>query len=135
MQKGTRLDMVSMALRSLEKAGIAAYVYLLFGTPAESLAEARKTLDFVARHHTAVTFLNLAIFNLPLFSREAATLETVDFHDGDLSLYANFIHPRGWDRKKIRNFLDRVFRRHPQVAPIIRNDPSFFTSNHAPFFC
>ncbi len=135
MQKGTRLDLVSKALRSLEKAGIATYIYLLFGTPAESLAEARKTLDFVVSHHTAVTFLNLAIFNLPLASSEAATLETVDFYEGDLSLYANFIHPRGWDRRKVRGFLDREFRRHPQIAAILRNDPPLFTSNHAAFFC
>jgi Radical SAM superfamily len=135
MNKGTDLDIVSRTLRALEKAGIATYIYLLFGTPAESLDEARKTLSFVARHHTAVTFLNLAIFNLPITSSEASTLETVDFHEGDLSLYTNFIHPRGWDRRKVRAFLDREFRRHPRIAPILANDPPFFTSNHAPFFC
>ena len=135
MGKGIDLDMVSRALTALKAAGIAAYVYLLFGTPAESLAEARKTLDFVVRHRTAITFLNLAVFNMPICSSEAASLQTGGFYEGDLSLYTNFIHPLGWDRKEVRRFLDQEFRRHPQVTPILRRDPPLFTSNHAPFFC
>jgi hypothetical protein len=135
MEKGTDLDMVSRALSALKATGIATYVYLLFGTPSESLSEARKTLSFVARHHTDITFLNLAIFNLPVCSHEAKSLEIDGFYEGDLSLYTNFVHPRGWDRKKVRRFLDQEFRRHPLIGPILRNDPPLFTSNHAPFFC
>jgi hypothetical protein len=134
MAKGTDLGMVSRVLAALKAAGIATYVYLLFGTPSESLSEARKTLSFVARHHTAITFLNLAIFNLPVCSHEAKILEIDGFYDGDLSLYTNFVHPRGWDRREVRRFLDQEFRRHPLIGPILRNDPPFFTSNHAPFF-
>ena len=135
MDKGIDLDMVSRALTALREAGIATYVYLLFGTPAESLAEAGKTLSFVVRHHTDITFLNLAIFNMPICSSEAVALQTDGFYEGDLSLYTNFTHPRGWDRKEVRRFLDQEFRRHPLIAPILRNDPPLFTSNHAPFFC
>jgi hypothetical protein len=135
MDKGIDLDMVSRALTALREAGIATYVYLLFGTPAESVAEAGKTLSFVVRHHTAITFLNLAIFNMPICSSEAADLQTGGFYEGDLSLYTNFAHPRGWDRKEVRRFIDQEFRRHPLIAPILRNDPPLFTSNHAPFFC
>ncbi|MDH4028976.1 MAG: radical SAM protein, partial [Nitrospirota bacterium] len=43
MQKGIDLETASRVLRTLKKAGIAAYVYLLFGTPAETLSEARNT--------------------------------------------------------------------------------------------
>jgi hypothetical protein len=135
MKKGIDLSMVSKALTALKAARIATYVYLLFGTPAESLVEARKTLMFVARHHQSITFLNLAIFNLPVCSNEANALEIDDFYEGDLSLYTNFIHPRGLNRKEIRRFLDQEFRRHPQITPILGNDPPLFTSNHAPFFC
>ncbi len=134
MNKGTDLDIVSKVLATLEKAGIATYVYLLFGTPAESLVEARKTLCFIADNHTAVTFLNLAIFNLPISSRETSTVEIIDSHEGDLTLYSNFVHPRGWNRREVRRFLDREFRRHPRIAPILANDPPLFTSNHACFF-
>ena len=135
MVKGTDLDLVSRVLAALQEAGIATYVYLLFGTPTEALPEARETLAFVSRHSAAITFLNLAIFNLPLAGSEAATLTRLDTHDGDLSLYSDFVHPRGWDRRAVRCFLDREFRRHPPIAKILAADPPLFTSNHAPFFC
>ncbi len=132
--KGIDLDRVSLALRSLRKAGIAAYVYLLFGTPSENLKEARKTLDFTVKHARDISFLNLAIFNLPIYGNEARELETRMHYDGDLSLYADFHHPGGWHRARVRRFLDKEFKRHPAIAAIIRRDPSIFTSNHAPFF-
>jgi hypothetical protein len=121
-------------LKNLEKAGITTYVYLLFGTPAETEDGARKTLSFVAAHADAITFLNLAIFNMPLCGREAALHETGEFYEGDLSLYTGFRHPAGWDRKAVRRFLDAEFKRHPAVAAIMKNDPPIFTSNHAAFF-
>ncbi len=135
MQKGISLEQVSTVLENLKQAGIATYVYLLFGTPTEALPQARKTLEFVVRHSQAISFLNLAIFNLPLYSLESKELEVRDFYAGDLSLYADFIHPRGWQRQDIRRFLDQEFKRHPAIAPIIKRDPPSFTSNHAPFFC
>jgi radical SAM superfamily enzyme YgiQ (UPF0313 family) len=135
MHKGIDLDMVSRALAALHAAGIATYVYLLFGTPAESRDAADRTLDFVARHSRAITFLNLAVFNMPISSPEARTLAIRDFYEGDLSLYTDFIHPHEWDRKTVRRYLDQEFKRHPVVAKILRRDSFLFTSNHAPFFC
>ena len=134
MCKGVRLDLVERVLAALQQAGIATYVYLLFGTPTESLVEARQTLDFTLRHHQAITFLNLAIFNMPRASVEAGQLPGGEFSEGDLSLYRDFVHPRGWDRRAIRTFLDREFKRHPTIGAIIRRDPPLFTSNHAAFF-
>ncbi len=134
LDKGINLEVVSKSLLNLKKAGIATYVYLLFGTPAESLAEARKTLDFVVSHHDCITYLNLAIFNMPIGSLEAADLRTRPFDSGDLSLYCDFTHPDGFDRKRVRLFLDRELKRQPQIAAILRRDPPFYTSNHAPFF-
>ncbi len=134
MEKGIDLGAASSALKILKKAGIATYVYLLFGTPAESITEARRTLDFVGRHHDQIHFLNLAIFNLPVLGREAQKMETIRFYEGDLTLYTNFFHPHGWNRNLVRQFLDKEFRRHPAIAKILRRDPPIFTSNHAPFF-
>jgi hypothetical protein len=134
MHKGIDLDLVADALKALKNAGIATYVYLLFGTPSESITEARHTLDFIVDHADAITFLNLAIFNMPVCSQEVSTHEVSRFSDGDLSLYTDFVHPLGWDRQAIRRFLDREFKRHPVVADILRRDPPYFTSNHAPFF-
>ncbi len=81
--KGIRLELMERTLAALSRAGIATYVYLLFGTPSESLVEARQTLDFTRRHHKAITFLNLAVFNMPVASDEAAELPGTRFSDGD----------------------------------------------------
>jgi hypothetical protein len=132
--KGIRLDTAQRALAALDQAGIATYVYLLFGTPWESGADARNTLEFTAAHAAKISFLNLAVFNLPAYGPDAGLLDTSDFYEGDLALYRDFVHPGGWDRKKVRQFLDKTFRRHPAIAPVIRRDPPVFTSSHAPFF-
>jgi len=133
LEKGIDLQRAAKILTNLEAVGIAAYVYLLFGTPAEMEEDALLTMDFVRRHHSAITFVNLAIFNMPVCSPEAARLEK-RFSDGDLSLYCDFDHPNGWDRKTVRNFLQKRFRRDPLINEIDKRNPGPFGSNHAPFF-
>ncbi|MEN6615075.1 MAG: radical SAM protein [Syntrophorhabdus sp.] len=135
MRKGIELEHVSKALAAIRGAGIGTYVYLLFGTPWEDERAARKTLDFVVEHRDFITFLNLAIFNLPHHSPDSWWVEPKPFYGGDLSFYSDFIHPKEWDRKKVRRFLDREFTRHPAIREIIRRQPPSFTSNHAAFFC
>jgi radical SAM superfamily enzyme YgiQ (UPF0313 family) len=132
--KGIHIDTVSRALDTIHRAGIATYVYLLFGTPAEDDRSAAKTLDFTLGHASAIDFLNLSIFNLPATGDEAEGLDTVGFYEGDLSLYRGFIHPLGWSRDRVRRFLSTVFKRPAAIRAILNNDPPFFTSNHAPFF-
>ncbi|HAM50851.1 MAG TPA: radical SAM protein, partial [Nitrospiraceae bacterium] len=61
LEKGISVEVASMVLKNLKKAGIATYVYLLFGTPAEDETAARKTLEFTAQHCNSIDFLNLAI--------------------------------------------------------------------------
>ena len=134
MEKGIDLDIVCLALKSLKKAGIATYIYLLFGTPYETLTEARKTLQFTAKHSDEIGFLNLAVFNMPVCGEWSAEFETSSFYEGDLSLYTDFVHPRGWNRKQVRDFLETEFKRHGAIASILKKDPPVFTSNHAPFF-
>ena len=131
MNKGVDLAVAARVLTSLRDAGIAVYCYLLFGTPGETEVEARRTLDFVVRHHKAITFLNCALFNMPLYGEEAAEYGREPFYEGDLSLYAAFRHPGGWGRQQVRRFLESEFKRHPDIAVIIRNDPPQFSSNHA----
>jgi len=132
--KGVDLATVSAALETLHQAGIATYVYLLFGTPAESEAAARRTLAFTLEHAEAIDFLNLAVFNLPAYSEEAAGLRTEPFYEGDLSLYREFVHPHGWQRDAVRRFLAKEFKKPAPIRAILNNDPPFFTSNHAAFF-
>lgn len=135
LHKGIDLEQMSRILDNLQVAGIAVYGYLLFGTPAEDQESARRTLAFARRHHAALSFLNLAIFNMPLFGDEVSEHETEPFYEGDLSLYTGFNHPTGWDRGLVRRFLRQEFSRPPEIAAIIRSDPPQFTSNHAAFFC
>lgn len=134
LQKGIDLEMAGQALNNLYEAGVAVYGYFLFGTPAEDEAAARRTLAFVQQHCRALKFLNLSIFNMPLYSEESAAYDTDPFYDGDLSLYTGFRHPHGWDRNSVRRFLRQEFAKLPEIAAIIRRDPPFFTSNHAALF-
>ena len=132
--KGIDLKTAQKSLKNLKQAGIATYVYLLFGTPWETESDAEKTLDFTVKHSESITFLNLALFNLPAFGPQTVEFDTTPLDAGDLSLYRRFTHPAGWRRQKIRRFLDNKFRRRKAIAAILRNDPPVFTSNHAPFF-
>jgi len=135
MCKGIDLGLASRVLNNLHEAGIAVYCYLLFGTPGETLVEARRTLDFVVRHHRTIKFFNLALFNMPLYGDEAGEYGHQPFYEGDLSLYTAFRHPGDWDRREVRRFLESEFKRHPAVAAIVRNDPPRFSSNHAALLC
>jgi radical SAM superfamily enzyme YgiQ (UPF0313 family) len=134
LHKGINIGVASQVLKNLKQAGIAVYLYLLFGTPAETLVEARNTLGFVVRHRESIGFLNLALFNMPICGHDAEEHGTQPCYEGDLSLYTGFRHPRGWDRKLVRQFLAGEFKREPAVAAILSKDPPLFTSNHAAFF-
>lgn len=132
--KGTRLEQIDRALDSLADAGIGVYLYLLFGTPAEDRDAARRTRDFVAGAAARIAFLNVALFNLPVASPEVARLETRPFYQGELSLYREFTHPRGWNRDQVRAFLAEEFEAEPPIRAILGRTPPIFTSSHAPFF-
>jgi hypothetical protein len=134
LQKGVNLKTVGAALQNLKAAGIATYIYLLFGTPAETPEAAGRTLSFIMAHATEIGFLNLAIFNLPAHGSEIEGLASGSFYAGDLPLYKPFVHPLGWNRGEVRRFLEKEFKKEPAIAAILRRDPLFFTSNHAPFF-
>lgn len=134
LHKGIDLLTASVVLKNLKKAGIATYCYFLFGTPPENENSAFTTMNFIADHRDCIDFLNLAIFNLPVRSVESDNLATHDFYAGDLSLYRNFKHPLGWHRPAVRRFLESVLKKHPAISLILKRNPVFFTSNHAPFF-
>ncbi|MFH2115269.1 MAG: radical SAM protein [Spirochaetota bacterium] len=134
MAKGTELGVIDNILENLAQAGIGTFLYVLFGTPAEDLTAARKTRDFLASRAGLIDFLNIAIFNLPVASADAALLATRDFYDGALSLYLEFEHPAGWNRAEVRGFISRELEGEPRIREIIKRSPPVFTSNHAVFF-
>ena len=134
LDKGIDIGLAAKALKALKSSGIATYIYLLFGTPLEDKESALKTLDFIRINAGSIDFINTAIFNLPAACAYEPGVAVRDFYEGDLSLYRDFIHPKGWDRKKARMFIDREFKRDALVSAILRRTPKVFTSNHAPFF-
>lgn len=134
LKKGIRLDLVSNILKNLKNAGILTYVYIMFGTPSESRDAALRTRDFILNHSENISFLNAALFNMPVGSPEDKNLESMNFYEGDLAIYKNFRHPEGWSRADIRKFLDRDFRKISEVGEILKRTPPVFTSSHAPFF-
>lgn len=134
MTKGIRLESVSTILKNLKRAGIAAYVYLLFGTPYETISEARRTMQFVLDHADCIRYINPAIFNMPVFSDESARYMPRPFYEGDLSLYHAFEHPGGWHRDQVRQFLNDEFKSQRLIRKIMNANPPLFSSNHAPFF-
>ncbi|OQY33166.1 MAG: hypothetical protein B6241_08670 [Spirochaetaceae bacterium 4572_59] len=133
LKKGIRLEQVSHILENLKEAGIRTFIYIMFGTPAENREEAYRTRDFVLAQKENIDYLNISIFNMPAGSGEAAHLQTHSFYEGDLSLYTNFKHPGGWDRGKVRTFLNREIRKVPELKEILKKTPPVFTTNHAPF--
>jgi hypothetical protein len=134
MNKGIDLETASTALKTLKKAGITTYVYLIFGTPTETITAARNTLEFVVRHKDEIGFLNVALFNMPVSGPEVTDFETRNFYEGDLSLYSDYSHPKNWNRREVRRFLDDEFRKNRAVSGILIKNPPIFTSNHAPLF-
>ena len=132
--KGTVLPQIQRALQTLADAGIGVFLYLLFGTLAEDREGALRTRDFVVAHAERIAFLNVALFNLPAASAAARRLTTTAFYPGDLSLYRDFVHPRGWHRDAVRAFLADEVEREPTLRAILARTPPVFTSNHAPFF-
>jgi len=88
----------------------------------------------VETHAAEIDYLNIALFNMPVFAAASSGLEVRPFSAGDLSLYRDFVHPRGWNRREVRRFLAGEVRRNPVVAAILRRTPPAFTSNHAPLF-
>ena len=113
--------------------GIDKYLNVILVTPGETRETAARTLSFAKAHAAEIGFLNLAIFNLPAYGPETEGLAAGTFSAADLPLYRPFIHPVGWNRGEVRRFLEKEFTKEPVIAAILRRDPPFFTSNHAPF--
>ena len=134
LRKGISLVDASNALKHLKKAGIGVYLYVMFGIPGETETEAQETLNFVADHADCISFMNVSLLNLPIEWPEENDLKRRAFEGGpayDLALYTGFDAEGGWQRKEARHFIERVFRKHPAIAPILRRTPMTFGPSHA----
>lgn len=139
--KGTDLATAGKILENLRQAGVAAYVYVLLGTPGETEKDAEATLSFLERYAGSISFLNLAVMNLP---RDSAMLENParfgiagagEIAEAEpLGLYRRFTPVGGWGREAARRFLRRRILSSPAIRDIVKRTPSAFTSNHAFLF-
>lgn len=129
LRKGTQVAQAAAVLAALRQGGIAAYVYVLLGTPGETASDAEATLGFLQRHAEEIGFLNLAIMNLP---RPAAEGELTS--EEGLGFYRQFVPSPGWDRRTVRRFLHERMLASPAVRAAVRRVPPVFTSNHAHLF-
>ena len=134
LRKGINLDQVRIILRNLKEAGIGTFVYIMFGSTPETRDAALRTRDFILEHREYIGFLNVAVFSMPIMSGELSGLKSRSFYEGDLSLYRDFVHPAGWTRRRVREFLSREFKYIPEIREILKRTPPHFTSSHAPFF-
>ncbi|MDW7644388.1 MAG: radical SAM protein [Desulfuromonadales bacterium] len=140
--KGTRLTDVSAILRNLQRAGIATYVYIMLGTPGETEADAEATRRFLEEHAEAVTFLNVAIMNLPRQSEMLTRPDDFGIEGArlpadreSLGLYETFQASSGWGRREARRFLQQRLLASPAVRAMVNRVPPLFTSSHAFLFC
>jgi hypothetical protein len=139
--KGVRLESAARILKNLAAAGIASYVYILLGTPGETLEDAEMTLAFLEAHASEIGFLNISIMNLP---RASGLLDNPEQYgiaaaepvaaENPLGLYQQFQPENDWDRAAARRFLEQRLLGSAAIRAIVQRNPPLFTSNHAIFF-
>lgn len=134
LKKGILLSQVRIILQNLREVGIKTYVYVMFGTPMETQGDARTTRDFLVEMAHSIDYINAAVFSMPILSRELKDEDTHSFYQGDLSLYKDFRHPRGFSRRMVREFLSKEFYGSSELKAITKRTPPTFTSNLAAFF-
>lgn len=132
MDKGIKIDNASIILKNLRDVGIKTFVYILLGTPTEDYNSALKTKTFLKDHYDCISYINIAIFNLPI--KNTLNLKEIKKEYGDLSLYTDFDHPLGWNKSSIRSFIKKEFMGDPDIKQIIQRTPKVFNANHAAFF-
>ena len=135
MRKGVDPALFGSMLLNLREAGIASYVYLLFGLPGQGQDACEAARSFVAEN--PVDFLNASIFRLPPDAAMAIMpdLFGVD-HVSDRAssdLYCRF-EAAGLAGAELRRWLADRFYRQPAVREASSRTPRYFKSNHAVFF-
>ncbi len=134
--KGTRVATASAVLRALQRAGIATYVYVMFGVPDETDEDRRATLHFLEEHADAIGFLNLAIMNLPHQSELAAGRTAAVEAEGEGSARGLYLTGAAEQqrRSEARRFIQQKLLASSAIRTIVNRTPPLFTSDHAFFF-
>lgn len=134
--KGTSVTTAAAVLNALHQAGIATYVYVMFGIPDETEDDRRATLDFLEKHAEAIGYLNLAIMNLPHQSELAAGRKSEGETGGKKATGGLYLTGAAEQqrRRDARRFIQQELLASPAIRAIVNRTPPLFTSDHAFFF-
>lgn len=131
--KGTSVTTAAAVLGALRQAGIATYVYVMFGVPGETEEDRLATLRFLQEHADAIGYLNLAIMNLPHESELAVGRDAPPETEGGRGLYLTGAAEQQ-RRSDARRFIQQELLASPAIRTIVNRTPPLFTSDHAFFF-
>jgi len=134
--KGTSITTAAVVLETLRQAGIATYVYVMFGVPDETDEDRRATLRFLEEHADAIGYLNLAIMNLPHRSQLAVGREASVETKGEAAVRGLYLTGavEKQRRSDARRFIQQELLASPAIRTIVNRTPPLFTSDHAFFF-
>ncbi len=134
--KGTSVTTAAAVLSALHQAGIATYVYVMFGIPDETEEDRRATLRFLEEHADAIGYLNLAIMNLPHQSELAAGRNPTVETEGEKATRGLYLTGAAEQqrRRDARRFIQQELLASPAIRTIVNRTPPLFTSDHAFFF-
>lgn len=135
MGKGAQAKKFAKMLSNLSQAEIRTYVYLLFGIPSETEADAHATLHWTEEQAEQITFINMSILNMPRYSEDysqALSVKEPNADDLDLSLYRKFQIGSNWNRSDVRRKLATA-KTNEKLRKILARTPPGFTSSHAAF--
>ncbi|MBN2090881.1 radical SAM protein [candidate division KSB1 bacterium] len=140
-QKGFDLEVAEKILNLSHQTGLKNYIYLLFGLPTETEADREMTLEFMQKNHSAINFLNLALFNLPKFcdisnhpAKYHIQLVDAENYQQPLQLYVPFTSCDGPIRPQARDFIQYRLQKEPAIRQIVKNTPARVRIDHAVFF-
>ncbi len=139
MGKGATPALADRVLTRAAQAGVRIFGYFLFGSPTETEAEARLTMEWIRERADRIDFINLALMNLPRAGEMekdperfgVESLKTLDAKN-DLTLYWGFDGGATVDRRTLRRMLAEL-KKDPAVRPLISRTPRWFKSKHAAF--
>ena len=113
MVKGTKLPEMSRILRDSAAAGIWNHTFFFFGFPAETMAEAQETVNFVYAHQDAIHSASPGAFLLERYSPVACAPKKygVTIQDDparDLAIYFDYDVAMGLDEAMADNLASRL---------------------------
>lgn len=106
MQKGTNLQTIKMVLRNTRKAGIWNHVFVFFGFPTETIAEAKKTKNFILSNKDNIHSVGAASFVLSKhslvfrFPNRFGVSNIKHNANQDLNLYYDYLPEKGLTKER-----------------------------------